>query len=809
MKLTDALSSSLLLLDGGTGTVLQKMGLQAGEATERWNLTHPDRVTALHRAYFDAGSNIVCTNTFGVNALKYDEETVETLVSAAIACAEEARSASSGSRPKWIALDLGPLGRLLRPLGDLGFEDAVNAFAPVVRAGVKSGADLIVIETMSDSLETKAALLAAKENASLPVFVTGAYGEDGKLMTGASPEAMTALLEGMGADAIGVNCSGGPEQLLPVAERFLAASSVPVIFKPNAGLPRVENGETVYDVSEAQFAETVREAVLRGVRIVGGCCGTTPAHIRAVSEALRGLSPLPVTEKNETVVSSHTHAVTLGGSPVLIGERINPTGKKRMKQALIDGDLSYVLEMGLSEAEQGAQILDVNVGIPEADEPQLLPHLVSELQAVTDLPLQLDTSDPVAMERAMRLYNGKPMINSVNGKRESLDAILPLVKKYGGVLVALTLDENGIPETVEGRVSIARRILAEAEKAGIARKDVVFDPLALTVSADGGAPSVTLGAVKAITEELGCRTVLGVSNVSFGLPVRDAVNAAFLCMALQSGLSAAIMNPASPEMQKALRAFRALKGYDENCADYIAFASSLPSPQTPPPSGRPASAPAAETEDGSPLRSAIRRGLRDAAGTLTERALADCDPLEVVNREILPALDAMGRAYEEKTAFLPQLLMSAEAAKEAFSRVRSAMERSAVPASAKKTRIVLATVRGDVHDIGKNIVRLLLENYGFPVTDLGKDVPPEAVLEAAKREGAMLVGLSALMTTTVPAMEETVALLHKELPGCSVVVGGAVLTQEYADRIGADFYAKDAMDTVRAAQAEEEKHEKG
>ncbi len=793
--ITEFLKEHLLYLDGGMGTLLQEKGLAAGELPERWCLSHPDAVTEIHRAYYDAGSHVVNTNTFGANALKLGEEELERVVCAAINCARTAQRQSVGTQPKWIALDIGPLGRMLKPYGDLGFEDAVEIFAKTVRLGERYGADLIMIETMNDSYETKAALLAAKENSRLPVFVSNAYGAEGTLMTGASPAAMVALLEGMGADAIGVNCSLGPAALAPVVEEYLRYASIPVLLKPNAGLPKATDGKTVYDVSTEMFAKEVAALVEKGVRIVGGCCGTTPSYISALVAETKQTPPVPITKKNDTIVSSYTHAVVFGAEPILIGERINPTGKKRFKEALRAGDMDYILGEGLSQAERGVQLLDVNVGLPEIDESEMLTRTVKELQAVTDLPLQIDSSDADAMEAALRVYNGKAMINSVNGKEESMNAVFPLVKKYGGLVVALTLDEKGIPADAEGRVKIARRILARAQEYEIDKKDIIFDPLALTVSADPDAARETLRALTLIREELGCHTSLGVSNVSFGLPARDMINGTFFALALGRGLSAAIMNPYSTEMMKTYYAYRALSGLDENCANFIGFAQSVAS--TPAPSAPTAAPTAAEERFSSPLVHAVVKGLRERAGALTREAIGSREPLAVVREEIIPALNTVGVGFENKTVYLPQLLMSAEAAKAAFEVIKEAMEGGE---SATKCAVVLATVKGDIHDIGKNIVKLLLENYGFDVTDLGRDVAPEEVVRAAKRVGAPLVGLSALMTTTVPAMEETVRLLHAELPECRVVVGGAVLNREYAENIGADRYAADAMETVRYAE---------
>ena len=794
MTFLQYLKNNIVYLDGGMGTLLQSRGLAPGEYPERWNLTHPDVIIDIHRAYFNAGSNVVCTNTFGANALKFDDRELEEIISAAIANARAAADGSQADGEKFIALDIGPSGRLLRPLGDLDFEDAVELFAKTVRLGAGYGADLVLIETMNDSYETKAAVLAAKENCDLPIIVSNAYGEDGKLMTGATPAAMVAMLEGMGVAALGANCSLGPEQLRGVAEQLLENASVPVLLKPNAGLPKSVDGRTVFDVMPDEFAAEAADIVAKGVRVVGGCCGTTPEYIRRLVEKTRNITPAACESKNLTVVSSYTHAVVLGRRPVLIGERINPTGKKRFKQALRDNDIDYILSEGVGQQEKGVDVLDVNVGLPEIDEPKMLKTAVCELQAVIDLPLQIDTSDITAMEAALRRYNGKAMINSVNGKRGSMDAVFPLVKKYGGVAVALTLDEDGIPATADGRVKIAERILAVAQEYGIDKKDIIFDTLAMTVSAEKNAADVTLEALRRIKSELGCHTSLGVSNVSFGLPNRDAVNGVFFALALENGLSAAIMNPYSADMMKTYYAYNALRGLDENCAEYIAAADSFTVTAAP-------ASPTGEKSTlrfGSELQHAVVKGFKDKAGELTRALLCKVPPLDIVNGEIIPALNTVGTGFEKQTVYLPQLLMSAEAAKGAFEVIKGFM--AGGQNAADKGAVVIATVHGDIHDIGKNIVKLLLENYGFSVTDLGKDVAAERVVAAVIEKHAPLVGLSALMTTTVPAMEETIKLLREKAPWCKIVVGGAVLTQEYADRIGADKYAKDAMETVRYAE---------
>ena len=786
MNIRDFIKNNIVYLDGGMGTLLHKSGLQPGELPEHWNISHPEVIREIHKNYYDSGSNVVNTNTFGANTLKFSIDELDEIICHAVKNADEARKASSGEQEKFIALDVGPTGKLLKPLGDLDFEDAVKIFAETIRLGVKYGVDLITIETMNDSYETKAAVLAAKENSDLPIIVTNAYGENGRLMTGANPAVMAAMLEGMGVDAIGANCSLGPKQLMDVMDELLKYCSVPVAFKPNAGLPKSDGKVTYYDVDADEFAQDIKLSVENGVRIVGGCCGTTPEYIKKVCELTRGMKPKEIEKKTYSVCTSYNKAVFFGEKPILIGERINPTGKKRFKQALLENDIGYILQEAVNQQAKGVHVLDVNVGLPGIDEAQMLTTSVCELQCVTDLPLQIDSSDPVAMESALRRYNGKAMINSVNGKEENMNAIFPLVKKYGGFVVALTLDEKGIPSTVEGRMKIARKILLTAALYGINKKDIIFDPLAMTVSADKMSAVTTLETVKKITEQLGCNTSLGVSNVSFGLPSRELVNAAFFTTAMENGLSAAIMNPYSARMMEAYYSFNVVKGLDDNCMDFINFASQQEVQPT------------VKHESSLTLKEAIEKGLKEKSSEITTAMLGENAPLDIVNSHVIPALDDVGKRFEEKKLFLPQLLMSAEAAKASFEVIKAAM--AADGNSVKKGNIVIATVHGDIHDIGKNIVKLLLENYGYNVIDLGKNVPPEIVLNAVIENHAPLVGLSALMTTTVPAMEETVKLVKEKAPWCKTIVGGAVLTQDYADKIGADKYAADAMESVRYAE---------
>lgn len=782
MNPLDKLGKQLLFFDGAMGTLLQENGLKPGELPELWNITHPEIIAEVHQKYLSAGANLLKTNTFGANALKLNGtgHTVEEVVSSAVKIAQKAAEGTGAL----VGMDIGPTGKLMKPLGNLSFEQAYGLFQELAEAGEKSGADFILIETMSDTYECKAAVLAAKENTKLPVFVTMVFDENGKLLTGGDIASAVALLEGLGVDAIGLNCGLGPVQMLQLLPELKRWCSLPVIVNPNAGLPRSVDGNTVFDVTPAEFAEKMEEIVRGGAWMIGGCCGTTPAHIAAMTARCRGLSPAPLTRHSHTVVSSYAKTVVFGKKPVLIGERINPTGKSRLKQALRENDLDYILREGITQQENGADILDVNVGLPEIDETSMMRRAVEELQSVVDLPLQIDTSSPEAMETALRIYNGKPLINSVNGKEESMRTIFPLAKKYGGVVIALTLDENGIPDTAQGRLAIAEKVVQTAEAYGFDRKDIIVDPLAMTISAGQENAAITLEAVRLIREKLGVHTSLGVSNISFGLPQRENINAAFFTMAMQNGLDAAILNPGSQGMMSAYYSFCALTGADDQCAAYIGKYAGQ-------------KIEAAPTGTELTLCDAIIKGLKESAYAAAEKLLATLPPLEIINTQLIPALDRVGINFEKGTLFLPQLLMSAEAAKAAFDAIRGKL--GGAGGNVKKDKIILATVKGDIHDIGKNIVKVLLENYSYDVIDLGKDVPPERVVETAVQNKVKLVGLSALMTTTVTNMAETIRQLHQSAPGCKIMVGGAVLTPEYAEMIHADQYAKDAMAAVRYA----------
>lgn len=785
MTIREEIGKRILFFDGGMGTLLQEQGLQAGELPETWNLKNPEPIIQIHKAYLAAGADIILANTFGANRFKYGED-LEKIVTAGVANAKKA-VAESGKKA-YVALDIGSTGKLLKPMGTLDFEEAVGVFAEIIRVGEKAGADLILIETMSDTYELKAAVLAAKENSALPIMATVIFDESKKMLTGASPQVVVSLLEGLGVDALGINCGLGPKQMKEIVKELLKYASIPVIVNPNAGLPRSENGKTVFDVGAEEFAQDMEEIVTMGAWFAGGCCGTTPAHIQAMVEKCKEITPVPITPKNYTFVTSYSTAVELGGRPVIIGERINPTGKSKFKQALRDNNIDYILEEGVKQEDSGAHILDVNVGLPEIDEAAMMETIVYELQSIMPIPLQIDTTNMEAMERALRIYNGKPMINSVNGKAEIMEQVFPLVKKYGGVVVGLALDEDGIPDTTEGRLAIAEKIYQTGEKYGISRKDIVIDALVMTMSTNNESAKITLDTVKEITAR-GGKTVLGVSNISFGLPQRELINAAFFTMAMNNGLSAGIINPNAKAMRQAYDTFCVLGGYDAQCMNYIENYAVTDAPNA---AAKPATAKLNLTDS-------IIKGLKDQAYRATEEALKTKEPMEIINGELVPALDVVGQGFEKGTMFLPQLLMSAEAAKAGFEAIRQYVQ-SHGEAQEKKATIVIATVKGDIHDIGKNIVKVLLENYGYEVIDLGKDVPPEKIVETVVDKHAPLVGLSALMTTTVVNMEESIKELHKEAPWCKIMVGGAVLTQEYADMIGADFYGKDAMQSVYYAE---------
>ena len=775
--------TDILLLDGAMGTMLQAAGLGQGELPESWNLIHPDRVSAIHRAYAEAGSGILYANTFGANRRKLAGSgyTPEALIAGGIQCAREA----AAGRDVRVALDIGPIGQLLEPLGGLSFDEAYDIFREMVTAGERAGADLVVFETMSDLYEAKAAVLAARENTSLPVWVTMTFEATGRTFLGTTVPAMAMTLDGLGVDAMGFNCSLGPKELLPLAEELAELTDRPLILKPNVGLPDPAAG--TYDISPEAFARELGSAAGAGVTIFGGCCGTTPEFIRAAGKVLAELTPAPRAGASRRGVCSAGRAVDFSGLRV-IGERINPTGKPRLQKALRENDMGYIQEQAVEQQDSGADILDVNVGVPGINEPETMAKVVKAIQAVTDLPLQIDSSDPAAIEAGLRAVNGRAIVNSVNGKQEVLDAVLPLCAKYGAAVVGLCLDENGIPRTAEERVAIAERILAAALSHGLSREDVFIDCLTLTVSAQQEQAEETLRAVRMVTEELGLHTVLGVSNISFGLPRREHVTVSFLTQALRAGLDFPIVNPSQTAVMDAVAAYRVLSGRDPDARDYIARFSGSDENRRP--------APAAAPE--LTLAEAIARGLRAETAALTERALTAMSELDVVNKLLIPALDRVGEGYEKQQIFLPQLIQAANAACEGFDAVKRSIARSG-GASVSRGKILIATVRGDVHDIGKNIVKIVLENYGYTVIDLGRDVPAETVVEAAVREDVRLVGLSALMTTTVPSMAEAIRALRRSGHDCRIMVGGAVLTPEYAAEIGADYYARDAKQAADIA----------
>ena len=806
MSLKDLLGKQLLFFDGGMGTMLQGMGLQPGEIPEYWNMEHPDRMVDIHYQYYMAGANVISTNTFGANPVKFPQDKYKSadIVAADIALAKEARDKvqkETGRDNLYIITSIGPTGKLLKPLGDLEFDQAYDGFKTLMVAAEKAGSDALLIETMTDSYEIKAAVLAAKENTNLPIVVTVMLDENGKLLTGGTIQSLNAMLEGLGVDAVGLNCGFGPDQIAEFVPEYLKTTSLPMLVNPNAGLPQTdENGNTIWALTPDEFGEKVAKFAEEGVFMLGGCCGTTPAHIKALVAHAKDIVPPAIEQKHDTVVSSSSKAVVINDDFTIIGEKINPTGNKPVKAALKENNVSALLNLATEQVERGAHILDVNVGLPEIDEVEMLPRVIKEIQAITDTPLMLDTSNYDAMEQAARYYNGKPFINSVSGKQESMDKILPIAQKYGGVLIALTLDDKGIPKTSDARVDVALKIIAEAEKYGISKNNIVVDPLTLTISADPTAAHVTLETVAKL-KALGIKTSLGISNISFGLPAREVITATFLSTAIAHGLNAAIMNPLSDKMMEIYHSVRALGGFDVNCAEYITkYENYTVTSGTTGGSGN--SGTAGSGGGGKrDLKEMLVKGLKDDAYHETEKVAATgMAPLDIVNQYVIPALDQVGALYEQGKVYLPQLLMTAEAAQSAFIVIKKLIEQDAGADSISKGKIVIATVKGDIHDIGKNIVKVLLENYGYEVIDLGKDVPPEDILDAAKRENVKLVGLSALMTTTVPSMEETIRLLNEHCPDCKVAVGGAVLNENYAEMINADYYCKDAMATVKCAE---------
>lgn len=796
MSIRDILGKHMLFFDGAMGTMLQKNGMKGGEIPELLNITNESLIYKIHEEYLQAGADIITTNTFGANPLKSDAMggSLDVIIAAAIGVARKAVNAySTADKPRFVAFDMGPTGRLLEPLGDLSFDDCYSQFAKTAVIAEKCGADLVIIETMSDTLEAKAAVLAVKENTSLPIFCTMTFDETFKTLTGADVTIMSAMFEALGVDCIGINCGLGPAQISQMMEELAKVSSIPIMAQPNAGLPQIVDGKTVYDVDPLTFGRECEKIAAIGASVIGGCCGTTPEHIKAMIEICSKYSPI-VEEKDFTIVTSYSKAVFLDDRPVIIGERINPTGKKKFQQALRDQNMDYLLNEAFSQQSAGAHILDVNVGLPEINECETMEKAVKAISAAVNLPLQIDSSDPETVERALRIYNGKPMINSVNGKKEIMDAIFPIVQKYGGVLVGLCLDEDGIPPTAEERVKIAENIANEAAKYGIKRKNLVMDALTLTISAQQTESAETIKALKMIKENLGIKTVLGVSNISFGLPRREIVNGTFFALALYNGLDACIINPCADSMMNAYRAYRALACIDESCKDYVAAYAGTKA-QT---SVVRADTVKDEEKNTNALFNIIVRGLKDQSYNETVEQLKTLEPMQIINEILIPALDAVGKEFEVGTMFLPQLMMSAETVKNSFNAIKAHIEASGTQQESKG-KIVIATVKGDIHDIGKNIVKVLLENYGYDVYDLGKDVPPEVIVQTLKENDIHLCGLSALMTTTVVSMEDTIKAIRAEGLDVKVFVGGAVLTQEYADMIGADSYCKDALASVNFA----------
>ena len=800
MNFVEALHTKRLFFDGAMGTMLQEAGLKPGELPETWNLLHPDKVRTIQQAYVQAGVDILKTNTFGANRLKFGaahgQPEVADLVKAGVEISRAAFAAEN--RTGFVALDLGPTGKLLQPFGDLPFEEAVSLYAEQVKAGAAAGADLILIETMSDSYEAKAAILAAKENSDLPIVCTFTFDEDGTLLNGADVTSAMVMAEALGVVAVGFNCGQGPDTLVKLVPQALKAVDIPLVANPNAGLPVQKDGHTVFHIGADDYAPLMVPFAEEGVSVLGGCCGTTPAHIANLIRACKDI-PLPAPRNGAPcAISGYGRAVDFEGMPVIIGERINPTGKKRLKEALKAQNMDYVCQLALEQLDKGAHVLDVNVGVPGVDEPALIEKVILTLQSITSVPLQIDTSNIEAMERALRIYNGRPLLNSVNGKAENLAAVLPLAKKYGAALVGLCLDEGGIADTAEGRLQVADKVITEAGRYGIPAKDMVMDPLAMTISTGGQNAQIDLEVIRRLKERH-IKTVMGVSNISFGLPSRDAVNSAFFALAMQAGLSAGIINPNSAPMMQAYIAYGALSGKDEGCKKYVDYFANAPQlvavAKTPAADG---SGAAVNVEQGSSIEQAIIKGLTSKVEQGVRQALdSGRKALDIINEDMIPGLNVVGDLFEKKKLFLPQLLVSADAAKAGFEILKQSIATGA--STEKGEPIVVCTVKGDIHDIGKNIVKVLLENYGYNVIDLGKDVPPETVLQAAKEHDAKLVGLSALMTTTVGAMEDTIKLLHRDLPDCKIMVGGAVMTAEYARTIGADFYGANAVASVNYA----------
>ena len=774
------LKNNVLLFDGAMGTMLQAAGLPTGGLPELYNITHPEIVKEIHSSYIAAGSNIITSNTFQANEFKLKDcgYSPEEIIEAGISLAKE-------SGAKYVALDIGPLGQLMRPMGTLSFEDAYNAFKKQLIAGEKAGADVVLFETMSDILEVKAAVLAARENTSLPIFASMTYQKDGRTFVGCDPKTEAIALSSLGVDALGLNCSLGPKELEPIIDEILEFSAVPVLIQPNAGLPEIRDGKTVYSITAEEYSDYMLAFKEKGGAILGGCCGTTPEYIRALAQKLTSRKRVVTAPKLVCAVTSGTTSVILDGRTTVIGERINPTGKKLLKEKLRAQDFGYLMGEAIKQSENGADILDVNCGLPEIDEAKTLRRAVEEIQSVVNLPLQIDSSDPIAIEGAVRIYRGKPIINSVCGKAESMAKILPIAAKYGAALVALTLDDSGIPETAEERLAVAEKIVMEAKKYGIPKEDIIVDCLVLTASAQQKLVIETIKAVNLVKNKLGVKTVLGVSNVSFGLPCRPVLNSVFLSACFGAGLDSAIINPMSKEVMDSVRAFRVLNFSDTEAADYISHYSNT-------------EAAAPQEVSSADLKALIESGLKEEAVFKTRELLqSNADPMEIIEKHFIPALDAVGEKYEKGTVFLPQLMQAPEAAKGGFEILREQNKTDTQILS--KGKILIATVEGDIHDIGKNIAKMLLENYGYQVLDLGRSVPPDEIVSAALENDIKLIGLSALMTTTVSSMKDTITKLREAGCTAKIMVGGAVLSEEYASFVGADYYVADARADVEIA----------
>lgn len=793
MEVKKYIEDNILVFDGAMGTMLQNKGLKLGEHPDVLNITEKEKVMEVYREYIEAGTMVITTNTFGANELKLEESgySVEEVIDAGINLAKEA----IGDKDILIAQDIGPIGQLLQPMGTLSFDEAYNIFKRQVVQGEKSGADLFIVETMTDLYEVKAAVLAIKENTNLPVFCTMSFEENGRTFTGCTPESMVLTLEGLGVDAVGVNCSLGPKELEPIVKRIINSTNIPIVVQPNAGLPKISFGETYYDLTVEEFIKYINKFIDMGVSIVGGCCGTTPEFTKALRKIADSKKRVKREKISYSAICTPSKVVNIDSVKV-VGERINPTGKKRFKEALKNEDLDYIMKQAIEQVEAGADVLDVNVGSPDIDENAMMIKVVKEIQGITDTPLQIDSSYPEVIESGLRYYNGKPIVNSVNGEDEVLEKILPVVKKYGASVVGLTLDSRGIPPTAEERFAIAQKIVNRAAEYGIDKKDVFIDCLVLTASAQQAEVQETLKALRRVKEELGVKTLLGVSNISFGLPCREIINETFLALALANGLDLPIMNPNSTGMMDVINAYRVLYNIDKGSEHYINTYGNMTIERGSRTSNGGTNDNIEKTDD---IQYIVLKGLKDEAATATEKLLQDNDELTVVNEYLIPALDVVGERYEKGIIFLPQLIQSAETVQKAFEVIKARLSKNS-DNTISKGQIVLATVKGDIHDIGKNIVKVILENYGYDVIDLGKDVEIDLVVETALKYNVKLVGLSALMTTTIKSMEETIKALRDSGYKGEVVVGGAVLTQEYADMIGADYYANDAKETAEIAK---------